>query len=61
MARPFGTSQMYMCWIIPADRHKCVCECWLARGGGFSVEPCYFRITVLEVQTVPNNNRIKPE
>ena len=36
-------------------------DCWRARGGGFSVEPYYFQITILEVQTIPNNNRIKPE
>ena len=52
--------QMCMCLIIPADRHTC--DCWCARVGGFSAEPCYFQITVLEVQTKRNNNnRIKPE
>ena len=56
-------AQMCMCWIIPADGHKCecMCDCWHARDGGFSVEPCYFQISVLEVQTIPNNNRMKPE
>ena len=50
-----------------SHKYECVCDCWHARGGGFSVEPCYFQITVLEVQTIPNNNndnnnnRIKPE
>ena len=51
-----------MCLMIPANSHKCecVCDCWCARGGGFSVEPCYFQVTVLEVEAIPNN-RIKHE
>ena len=56
-------AQTQMCRIIPADSRKCECvfDCWSAREDGFSVEPCYFQITVLEVQTIPNKNRIKPE
>ena len=36
-----------------------MCDC-CAHGGGFSVEPCYFQVTVLEVEAIPNN-RIKHE
>ena len=61
--RDRAQAQMCMCWIIPANSHKCesVRDCWHACGGGFSVEPCYFQVTVLEVETIPNNNRIKHE
>ena len=54
----FTQAQMCMCCIIPADSHKCecVCDCWCAR-----VEPCYLQVTELEVETIPNNNRIKHE
>ena len=56
MAPPFGTSSN-----VYVHKCECVCDCWRACGGGFSVEPCYFQITVLEVQTIPSKNRIKPE